>query len=67
MRKWIAQIPGRCVKTVLIEAESRKEAEIKLREIGATGIEGIDVSFEQSGIGRVIREDKAAGRRARGN
>lgn len=57
-RKWIGEIPGRCIKTVLIPAESRAEAERKLREC-SDDIEGIDVSYQMTGYGRVIREDRA--------
>lgn len=61
-RMWIGQIRARAVKTVLIPASSRQEAERKLRE-GSDDIEGIDVHCEETGPGRVIREDKPPTRR----
>jgi hypothetical protein len=54
---WIGELKGRCVKTVLIPASSRKEAEKKLRE-GSDDIEGIDVQYYAIGPGSVVREDK---------
>ena len=57
MKRWIAEIRGRYVKTVLIPAGSRSEAELKLRA-HARDIEDVSVEMTQTGIGRVIREDK---------
>ena len=59
-RKWIAVIPARAVKTLLIRASSRKEAEHKLNNLldYPDDIEGIDVSYDQTGVGRVVREDR---------
>ena len=59
-RRWIGEVPGRCVKTVLVNATSRKEAEMKLRNPCEfpDDIEGVDVNYEAAGYGRIIREDK---------
>lgn len=58
-RYWIGEVPARALKTVLIKAVSRKDAENKLRNASEypEDIEGIDVSYEPSGIGKVICED----------
>lgn len=53
---WIGEVRGRCVKTVLIPATSRKEAEQKLKD-GSPDIEGIDVHYTPCGPGRVLRKD----------
>jgi hypothetical protein len=60
-RYWIAEVPARAVKTMLIRASSRKEAEEKLRD--RTGkyrddIEGLNVHYQETGIGRIVGEDK---------
>ena len=62
-RQWIAEIPCRAVKTVLIRAASRKEAERKLIERKDEDIDGIDVHYGWVGKGRVICEDRKRGKR----
>jgi len=58
-REWIVEIPCRIVHTMTVRADSRKEAEAKLRKRSEhmddfTAIDHQTVSF---GIGRVICED----------
>lgn len=59
-RLWLAEIHATCVKTVLVKAASRKEAEAKLRDNSAPNedFEGLDVKYTERGPGRIIRELK---------
>jgi hypothetical protein len=54
-RWWIAEQCCRARKTIIVQAVSRKEAQDKL---DAGNGEGVDVSYYDSGMPRVIREDK---------
>jgi hypothetical protein len=55
MRWWIAEMRCRAVKTILVQASSRIEAQQKLDEGGG---EGTDVSYYDIGPAKVIRRDK---------
>ena len=57
-RTWIGEIVCRSVKTVLVKACSRKQAEERLREIGSEHVVGIDVSYDERGR-RIVREDSS--------
>jgi hypothetical protein len=54
-RWWIAELCCRSVKTILVEASSKKEAQEK---IDAGEGEGVEVSYYAFGRAKVIREDK---------
>lgn len=63
-RYWIGEVRSRCVKTVLVKANSRKEAEMKIKNSAFDhDIEGIDVHYTPTGDGRIIREDKRSDRK----
>lgn len=55
-RFWIAEIPVRATKVVLIPAPSFREAQAKLR--AGDYPDGIDTINWRSGTGRVVGEDK---------
>lgn len=56
-REWIGVVTGRVVRTVAIKANSRKEAEEKLKAFGGADIEGLQDHYEETGR-RVLRENK---------
>lgn len=53
-KTWICEVISRAVKTVIVEAASRKDAIVKLRS--GEG-EGIDVNYDLRGLRVVGRED----------
>ena len=59
-REWIAEIPIRGMKTVIVHADTRTEAVQILRDPSASfdDIEDIDCQLHRAGRGRVIREHK---------
>lgn len=55
MKTWIAEQCSRARKTILIKANSRKEAQQKLdRDEG----EGVDVTYYNIGRARVVRQER---------
>lgn len=57
-RYWIGEVTSHAVKTVLIRANSRKQAEQRLiGDDAGEYVEGVDVHYSERGR-RVIREDK---------
>ena len=56
-RFWIAEVPGRYVKTMLVKARTRKEAEQKLRGGYTEDIECIGTEEHALFYGRILRED----------
>ena len=59
-RQWVGEIRDRYVKTVLVTAPTRKEAETKLRtELQAC--EELDVEHVRAGPGRIVGEAKKPG------
>lgn len=57
MKTWICQYTCIAYKTLLVEAETRKEASEKLRSLECIG-EGIDVNYGPIKSAKVIREDR---------
>lgn len=59
-RVWIGEIVARSVKTVLVTAETKKEANEMLKNVGGEGgdgVECIDVHYDEKSR-RIVREDK---------
>ena len=57
---WIGEIPARAVRTVLVKARTFREAQEKLKR--GEDVEGIDVKYQETGRGRIIREDRPSPR-----
>ena len=59
-RVWIGEVRGRYIRTVLVTAATRKEAEKKIRTPRAypNDIEDLSCNDYTPGPGRILREDK---------
>jgi len=58
-RWWIGQITCIATKTLLVPAETRREAISVLNSAEREGAEAVDVHYGQERSARIIREDKA--------
>lgn len=62
MKTWICGYPLRAEQQILIKANTRAEAQQKLRRIyeglEAEDYELLDIKYTRTGVGRVICEDK---------
>ena len=54
---WVAERKSRCVKTILVQARSKREAQEKLDNDEG---EGTDVSYYDIGRARPIRRDRSS-------
>jgi hypothetical protein len=59
-RLWVGEITGRYKQTVIVCADTKAEAQQKLK--AGEDVEGLDVEYIRSG-GRIIREDKPGAHR----
>ena len=57
-RCWIAERCSMARKTLLVYADTRKEAQALLDSGESNGVEGVDVTYYNIGRARIVREDR---------
>lgn len=56
MSRWLAKIPLRGTKTVIVTADTKQEAERKLKEKKGEDIEPVECIIDEIGVGELVKE-----------